>query len=162
MIKKLFFLLLVSVIYMQSPGQAAGTKTGIPPFTILLTNGSYFGYKELPKDKAVILIYFAPDCEHCRDFTKKLIGRMRDFKKTQIIMVSHLPLRTMQQFNKDFGLDQFANVKVGTEGNSFLVPGYFKISKFPFTALFDRRGKLAATFREVPSLDVLSKFSRNL
>lgn len=160
--KKLFFSMLLIVTSLHSPGQVAGLGTGLPPFTILLTNGKYFSYKDLQKDKASILIYFAPDCEHCRDFTKKLTGRMRDLKKTQIIMVSYLPLLTMQQFNKDFKLDQFPNIKVGTEENSFLVPNYFKIIKFPFTALYDKAGILVSTFREVPALDILSNFSKKL
>jgi len=159
MIKNFFVLLLLIVTYIQSPGQATGTKTGVPPFTILLTDRSYFGYKDLQKNKALILIYFAPECDHCRDFIKKLTGRMGELKKTQIIMVSHVPLRSLQQFYKDFKLDQHPNVKVGTEGNAFLIPAYFKIVKFPFTALFDKHGKLVATFREVPSLKALSAFS---
>jgi thiol-disulfide isomerase/thioredoxin len=162
MIKKLFFLLLILGAYMQSQGQPAGTKTGVPPFSILLTSGSHFTYKDLPKDRPLILIYFAPECDHCREFTKKLVGKMGDLKKTQIIMVSYLPVEKLQQFYKDFRLDQFPNVKVGTEGNAFVVPAYFKIVKFPFTAVFDKSGKLAATFREAPSMEVLSGVSKKL
>ena len=162
MIKQLLFLLLLIIPFTQSQGQLAVTKTGVPPFRILLTSGNYYGYKNLEKDKGLILIYFAPECDHCRDFIKKLIAGMGDLKKTQIIMVSYLPLPNLQQFAKDFKLDKYPNVKVGTEGNSFLVPGYFKIVKFPFTALFDKYGKLVATYREVPSLKALADFSKKL
>ena len=145
---------------MQAPGQLTGTKTGLPPFAIQLTDGSSFSYKNLQTNKAVILIYFAPDCEHCRDFIKKLTGKMGALKKIQIILISYLPLPNLKKFITDFKLDQFPNVKVGTEGNSFLVPAYFKIGKFPFTALYNKVGKLVAIFREEPSLKVLSDFSK--
>lgn len=163
MIKKLFFLILLCMIsFFQGQGQQAVTKAGVPPFTILLTNGNHFGYKNLEKDKALMLIYFAPECDHCRDFIKKLTGKMNEFKKLQIIMVSHVPLPNLQRFYKDFKMDKYPNVKVGTEGNSFLVPGYFRIGKFPFIALFDKKGKLAAAYREVPLLEVLSAVSAKL
>lgn len=107
-----------------------------------------------------MLIYFAPDCDHCRDFIKKLTEGMKEFTKTQIILVSYFPLEKLQQFNKDFKLSQFTNIKMGTEGNSFLVPKYFKIVTFPFTAVFNKAGKLTATFRQPPSLEVLSSSLR--
>ena len=45
-------------------------------------------------------------------------------------MISYLPLGKLRQFSKEFRLEQFKNIKVGTEGNSFLVPGYYKIGTF--------------------------------
>lgn len=158
--KKIFFVLLLFAVYIQSSGQVSVTKDRVPPFTILLTNGQYFSYTELQKDKPVMLIYFAPDCDHCRDFIKQLTLGMREFTKTQIILISYFPLAKLQQFNKDFKLAKFSNIKMGTEGNSFLVPKYFKISTFPFTALFNKTGKLTATFRQPPSLEVLSNSLR--
>jgi thiol-disulfide isomerase/thioredoxin len=146
--------------HLQSPGQPTGNKNGMPPFTILLTNGNSFSYKDLLPEKPVMLIYFAPDCEHCREFIKKLADNMNGFKQIQITLISYLPLPALQKFNKEFKLDQFPNIKIGTEGNSFLVPAYFKIVKFPFTALYNKAGKLMGIFREEPSLKVLTDFSK--
>jgi thiol-disulfide isomerase/thioredoxin len=42
----------------------------IPDFTIELTNGSMFTTKDLSKSKPTIIIYFAPDCEHCQALIK--------------------------------------------------------------------------------------------
>ena len=71
-------------------------------------------------------------------------------------MVSYSPLAKLKQFTSDFNLSQFSNIKIGTEGNSFIVPNYFKIVTFPFTALFDKTGKLIARFPQPPSLEMLS------
>ena len=158
--KKIFFGLLFIALHIQSSGQLPVTKDRVPPFTILLTTGKNFSYTQLQKDKPVMLIYFAPDCDHCRDFIKKLTGGMREFAKTQIILVSYFPVEKLQQFYKDFKLSQFTNIKMGTEGNSFLVPKYFKIITFPFTAVFNKTGKLTATFRQPPSLEMLSNSLR--
>ena len=156
MLKKLFFGMLFLAVYIQSSSQLSPNKDRVPPFTILLTTGENFSYKELQKDKPVILIYFAPDCDHCRDFIKALTTGMKGFTKTQIVMVSYSPLAKLKQFTSDFNLSQFSNIKIGTEGNSFIVPNYFKIVTFPFTALFDKTGKLIARFPQPPSLEMLS------
>ena len=81
MLKKLFFGMLFLAVYIQSSSQLSPNKDRVPPFTILLTTGENFSYKELQKDKPVILIYFAPDCDHCRDFIKALTTGMKGFTK---------------------------------------------------------------------------------
>ncbi len=162
MMKKLFFLLLCLATHMPTQAQLANRVTSIPPFRILLTSGSYFGYKDLQINKPLLLIYFSPDCDHCKDFIQTLRGKMGNLTGMQIIMVSYFPLKSLQQFNKDFKLGEFSNIKIGTEGNSFLIPGYFKIGKFPFTVLYNKVGKRVVTFREIPSWEVLSDFIRKL
>lgn len=152
---RIFCLLLFALVTTLSSGQPPEIKKSIPPFKIVLTDGRPFDYKELKKGSPVMLIYFAPECDHCREYTKELISVMDHFKNTQIIMISYLPLGKLRQFSKEFRLEQFKNIKVGTEGNSFLVPGYYKIGTFPFTAIFDKEGKLSAIFRQPPNMGEL-------
>lgn len=154
------FLLLASLPEVQ--GRDAFPKKGIPPFTVLLTSRNYYSYKDLERNKPSMIIYFAPDCEHCRNFTKKLLDSFAGFKKIQIVMVSYFPIVKLQQFNKEFMIYRFSNIKLGTEGNAFVVPSYFKILKFPFVALFDKNGNEGIEFRETPSVKVLSDFVKKL
>lgn len=154
-LNKIFHFLLFLLLVHFSYGQYAEIKKTIPPFKIVLTDGKLFDYKELKKGSPVMLIYFAPECDHCRTYTKELISVMDQFKNTQIIMISYFPLAKLQQFYKEFRLEQFKNIKVGTEGNSFLVPGFYKIGLFPFTAIYDKDGKLSAVFRKPPGMGEL-------
>ncbi|MDP1763621.1 MAG: redoxin domain-containing protein [Sediminibacterium sp.] len=156
----IFFLLLFTLVTKLSSGQASENKQSIPPFKIVLTDGRPFNYKELQKGSPVMLIYFAPECDHCREYTKELISVMDQFKSTQIIMISYLPIAKLQQFSKEFRLEKFKNIKVGTEGNSFLVPSYYKIGLFPFTALYDKNAKLLAVFRKPPGMGELYNYLR--
>lgn len=137
-------------------GQTAAQKTGLPRFNIQLINGSHVSYRDLPADKPLLLIYFAPDCEHCREFMGRLMGRIKDFRQTQILLVSYLPLPALQKFSNDFKLAPYPNIKIGSEGNSFVIPSHFRIGKFPFTAVYSRAGKLVSIYREVPPLDILA------
>lgn len=160
MVRKLFIWLLLMVAYLQIPAQSIVDKNELPPFTLQLTNGNFVSYKKLSQKKPLILIYFAPECEHCRSFIKKLVDKIKNFEQTQIVLVSYFPLVDLQKFSTEFKLDQLPNVMVGTEGNSFRVPAFFKIVKFPFTAVYNKLGRLTAIFREEPSLNVLVNFSK--
>jgi len=154
-------ILFLFIFYLQAPAQQTVQKTAIPPFQLVLTDGSGFSYKNLQKGRPLILVYFAPECDHCRVFMGSLLKSSKKFTHTQIVLVSYFPLPALQQFSHDFKLHQFPNIKLGTEGNSFLIPAYFKIGKFPFTAVFNKAGKLVATFKEAPSAEVLARFVKN-
>ncbi len=150
--------LLLMPAYLQIPAQPINNKNELPPFTLQLTNGNIVSYKKISQKKPVILIYFAPGCEHCQAFIKKLADKIKIFEQAQIVLVSYFPLAELQKFSAEFKLDQLSNVMVGTEGNSFRVPAFFKIVKFPFTAVYNKFGRLTGIFREEPSLNVLAEF----
>ncbi|MES2373069.1 MAG: redoxin domain-containing protein [Bacteroidota bacterium] len=151
MMKKVLLIgLLAIIIHLQGAAQA--DKHGIPPFTITLTDGNLFSSASFVPGKPVILIYFAPSCDHCRVFIKKLADNMNNFKLAQIVLVSYLPLRDLQNFSNELKLAQFSNLKMGTEDNAFIVPAFYKISIFPFTAVYNRMGRLTAIFRKEPSM----------
>ncbi len=157
MVKMLLVCLIMAVFTGDAPCQSSTIKKGYPRFRLQLTDRSVFTWENLLPGKSTILIYFAPGCDHCRVFIKKLTGRINDFKHTQILLISHFPLAELQQFSQELKLFRFSNVKTGTEGNAFVVPAFFKIGTFPFTAVYDRTGMLSAVFRTEPTLQVLHK-----
>ena len=158
----LFYLLLSVLTIGQGLGQQPQRQTSMPAFRILLTDGRNFSYKDLQPNKPTMLIYFAPECDHCKEYTHQLTSVLDNFKNTQVIMVSYFPLPKMQQFYKEFKLDRFKNVKLGTEGNAFVVPAYFKIETFPFTVLFNKDRKVTNIYRQPPAMTVLYESVKKL
>lgn len=67
------------------PFLGLAVSQSIPDFMMQLTNGKMFTTKDLSKSKPVIIIYFAPDCEHCQVLIKSLLKKITEFKKPQII-----------------------------------------------------------------------------
>lgn len=153
-------LMLLLACRIPANAQLADTRKGFPPFSIKLTSGSKYGVKDMPKNKAALFIYFSPDCHHCKLFLDKFLPVLPQLVKLQIIMVSNIPLPGLQKFVKDHALKQYANVKVGTEGTSFIFPSFFKIEVFPFTAVYNKQAKLVITFRQEPPIDKLIEFAR--
>lgn len=153
--RKILFFLLV-IISVVTLAQKAVSINSYPKFNILLIDSTRFKSNELKKNTPLILIYFAPDCYHCRSFIGNFMGAIKQFSQTQIVLVSHVTISELKKFSKDFSLNTYPNIKIGTEGTSFYLPSYFKIGNFPFTALYDKAGKLITTYPEAPTIDVLA------
>jgi len=130
-------------------------KKTVPPFEISLTDGKGFTSKELKADKELMLVYFSPTCEHCQAFITDLLKNTEQLKDVQIVMISYLPIEEIKKFESDFKLSQYSNIKVGTEGYSFIVQHWFNIQRFPFVALFNKKAMLTAAYRNVPTINVL-------
>ena len=123
--------------------QTKVTKTTIAPFKITLADGKTYTYKQLDKNKPTILVYFSPTCDHCKHFTEAMLKRKKDLADKQIVMVTYLPLEQLKPFVDEYHLEDYPNIKVGTEGYSFIVQKYYGVQGFPFVVEYDKSGKLS-------------------
>jgi thioredoxin-related protein len=119
------------------------SKTTIAPFKITLVNGKTYTYKELAKGKPTILVYFSPTCDHCKHFTEAMLKRKKELADKQIVMVAYEPLNLVKKFDDEYHLSSNPNIKVGTEGYTFIIQKYYNVQRFPFVAEYDKKGKLA-------------------
>lgn len=129
----------------------------IPSFQMQLTNGNSFTSKNLLPAKPLVLIYFAPDCDHCQVLMDALFKKISDFKNSQIIMVTFKPLNELVDFEKHYQTTKYQNIKVGTEKPIFYFKNYFQLMNTPFTALYDKKGKLVASYKKETPVDELIK-----
>ena len=158
--KKLsYFLWLLTLVFslhaqtVQNPN-----KKGLPAFDILQVNGSHFKVADLNKSQPVMLVYFDPDCDHCLLFTEELLRQINTFNNVQIVMITYVPIESVNSFITRMGLAKYPGIKVGTEGNAFVVRYHYNIMQFPYLALHDKNGILFATYEsEVPALKELAE-----
>lgn len=148
------------ILLLSLPGSSEAQN--IPPFRMQLTNGQIFKPQNLSKDKPAVIIYFAPDCEHCQALIHGLLQRMGDFKKAQIILVSFEPLNMVINFERDYHLSSYSNIKCGTEIPTFYFKNLFNLSKTPFTALYNKKGKLIISYQNETPLNELVDHLKNL
>ena len=129
----------------------------IPDFTIELTNGNIFTTKDLSKSKPTIIIYFAPDCEHCQALIKEVLKKINSFKNSQIILASFESLQQVSTFEKDYGLKTYPFIKTGIEKPVFFFRYYYHLENTPFTALYDKNGKYIISYQKQTPVDDLIK-----
>ena len=138
----------------------AGTTVGqtLPDFKVKLVNGSTLSSAEASHKKPLLLIYFAPDCEHCRALMEELLPRMSDFKNTQILMVTFESLNDVAWFENHYQTGRYPNIKVGMETPVFFLRNYYHLENTPFTALFNKKGKLMISYKKYTPVAELVKW----
>src|SRR5215217_3399317 len=126
---KRFLTVLGIILWFSVPAFAQTTKEagGIPPFKVLQTNGHFLEASQLDKTKPIVLIYFAPDCSHCQVLMDGLFKNLAVFKKTQLVLVTFKPISELELFERQYNTTRFANIKTGTEGNTFFLRYYYNI-----------------------------------
>src|SRR3954447_12022445 len=154
-LKKLVLLVSLLSFSVAHAQQDNDYKKKVPPFHIQLANGDSLVSKQLKKNLAAMVVYFDPTCEHCQVFTRSLLEKMNSFNNVQIVYITYTPISEVQKFEKDFNLKKYSNFRLGTEGDSFIVQKFYYVSKFPFIALYDKKGMLITFYRDPPSIETL-------
>ncbi len=114
----------------------------LPDFKILLVDGKTNFYTEnLSLDKNTMIMYFSPECDHCRYQTKELIKHIEQFSEVQIVMSTVLPFEKMKQFYDDLKIGQYKNIIMGRDV-LFFFPKYFRNQYLPGIAVYDKNKTL--------------------
>jgi len=142
MYKRIISVLLAGFMCVAAFAQTK-SKTTIAPFKITLVDGKTYTYNQLTKNKPVVLVYFSPTCEHCQVFTQAMLKRRKELANMQIVMISYLPLNDVKKFDETYHLSSNPNIKVGTEGYTFIVQKYYNVQRFPFVVEYNKEGKLS-------------------
>lgn len=138
----------VTVLQAQTPDK-------LPTFNLQLSSGRYFATADLPKDKPVVIIYFAPDCDHCHTLMNAFFQRANDFRSAEVLLVTFKPLAEVVAFERTYGVRKYSHITVGTEGLAQALRRFYKLQSTPFTALYNKEGKLVASYRKETPLDAL-------
>lgn len=153
------FIALATGLSAQSAEPTPGS--GIPAFRMAMTNGRYFTDKDILKDKPLVLIYFAPDCDHCIKLMDQLFSKIHQLDKATIVMITFESPRDVAWFERKYKTFEYPNIKVGTEGTSYVLRKYYRLDKTPFTAVYNKKGKLAYSYKnETPVDEMLSRFKK--
>jgi thioredoxin-related protein len=125
----------------------------VPPFTILQADSTNLTKDNL-KHQPTIIMYFSPDCDHCKHQWADMERRMKDLKKYQIIMITYQPFEEMVAFYKSQKIASYPNIKMGRD-TKFFLPPFYKIQSLPYQALYDKNGELVTTFEGNVKIDKL-------
>jgi len=121
-------------------------------YKILTTDSVYVTPKNLKKNQPVMLVYFSPDCSHCMHLMHEIKEDMKPFNKVQVVMITWTSYKMIKAFYRDFGLSQYPNFTVGTEGYSYKVQQYYGIKTTPFVAIYTGKGELVKAFVKQPKI----------
>jgi len=129
----------------------------VPPFHLLkLDSATYLTKDDLKKHHRTLVMFFSPDCDHCKHQTESILANFADFKDIEIIMATYQPFSEMKEFNTHYRLFEHPNIKLGRDEKFFLAP-FYKIRNLPYLALYDKKGNLITTFEGTQKVDTIVK-----
>ncbi len=140
----------------------SATAQSLPAFKMKLSNGRIFSSAEVSNKKPLIIIYFAPDCEHCQILMKGIFNKINQFKNAEILMVTFESDAAVAGFVKQYQTAKYPNIKVGIEIPVFFFRMYYQLEHTPFTALFDKNHRLIVSYKDYTPLDDLIKHLKML
>ena len=127
----------------------------IPPFHLLrLDSTTYLTKEDLKKNRRTIIMYFSPDCDHCKHQTESILQDFSKFKDIEIIMATYQPFEELKEFNTHYRIFEHPNMKLGRD-EKFFLPPFYKIRNLPYLALYDKKGNLITTFEGTQKIDVI-------
>jgi len=118
----------------------------IPDFNIQLADSSFFTKAQLSNTyDYTIIIYFSPDCGHCQHSAKEIVQKMDSLKNVFFVFVAYKTLDEVGGFASYYGLDKFANVRVGRDPKYF-VPSFFRVTRTPFIVVYNKKWLLEKVY----------------
>ena len=130
----------------------------MPPFTIQTPDSLWFSKLDLKEKKPTLILYFSPDCGHCQMETEDLLSKMTELKKLQIVMITSKPFDEMVNFYNYYKIYRFSGIKIGTD-YAKLVTRFYDVQSTPFSALYDKKGRLMKVYKKGIVMDELIKLS---
>ena len=166
---RLFFVLLTTLFisftsFAQADSATAKTDTlapyqkspYIPPFRILMPDSAWFSNTKIQPKKPTLILYFSPTCGHCQMETEEIISKLKELNDLQIVMITSRPFEDMVTFADHYKLKRFPAIKIGTDP-ARTVTTFYNVKFTPFSAFYDRKGKLVKAYESGINMDELER-----
>jgi thiol-disulfide isomerase/thioredoxin len=129
----------------------------IPPFNILKVDSSTWLTKEdLKKNHLTLIMFFSPECEHCKHQTEDILADINQFKDVEIVMATYQPFSEMKEFYQYYRIADHPNIKMGRDEKYFFQP-FYNFHSLPFLGLYDKKGNLITTFEGNQKVSTIMK-----
>lgn len=119
----------------------------VPPFTIEKWDGTAYTNAALKPNKAVMIVIFSPDCDHCEHAIDSLKGMKDKLANMQLVFVCEaIHKSNVKPFVQKVGMaadKQFANAGIDKGG---LIPNIYTNKMLPQIMLYNTKHRLAKIF----------------
>lgn len=113
----------------------------IPDFELLTLEQKPSTKANLKSNTNTIFIYFNSECDFCQHEAKSISDNLDNFKNLQFIFVSTEPIADIQQFSKQYNLDNEQNITFLYD-NLDTFSSQFDATSIPYVIIYDQNQKL--------------------
>ena len=126
----------------------------LPAFEAVYMNGKdTFNTFNIPKGKPSLIIYFSPDCDHCKKMLDEMLPQFYQLKNVNVYMMTFMPPIALQVFNRAYHLENYEAVKFIGQDFKFFFPTYYGVSSVPDIVLYDKNKRFVKLWPDVATMD---------
>jgi thiol-disulfide isomerase/thioredoxin len=118
----------------------------VPPFKLLeVDSATWLTKDDIKKNHETLIVFFSPDCPHCKHQTEDILAAKNKFNDIEIVMATYQPFGEMKAFYAYYRIGDHPNIKMGRD-EKYTLPPFYKMTNLPYLALYDKKGNLITTF----------------
>jgi thioredoxin-related protein len=119
---------------------------GIPLFRLLEVDSvHYVTNSDLKKNHKVLIMFFSPECDHCKHQMRDILADINKFKDIEIVMATFQPFEEMKTFYNYYRIHDHSNILMGRD-EKYMFPPFYRMQTLPFLALYDKKGQFIKRF----------------
>lgn len=119
----------------------------LPDFNITRLDRTLFNTRDIPKGRKLMVIIFSPDCEHCKNFTKRILTGIDSLKSIDFYFVTPVhDTNALRRYYTDFNMGGYKNIKIVGRDAEFFLTDFYMAKHFPWPMLYDEHKKLIKIF----------------
>jgi thioredoxin-related protein len=128
---------------------------GLPPFKLLQVDSVHvYTRDDVKKNHKVLLMFFSPECEHCKHQMRDILADFSKFRDIEIVMATYQHFDEMKSFYEYFRIADHSNILMGRDEKYFLPP-FFRMQSLPFLALYDKKQQFITKFEGNQNVDTI-------
>jgi hypothetical protein len=91
----------------------------------------------------------------------ELFKKIHQLNAATIVMVTFVQPKDVAWFERKYQTAKYPNIKVGTEGTTYVLRKFYRLDKTPFTAVYNKKGKMAFSYKnDTPVGEMLARFKK--
>jgi peroxiredoxin len=145
---------------LQQKQQIAENIKSLPAFYFYNMQDSIFTDADLQQNKAVLIIHFHPDCEHCRYEAELISKHINEFKPYRLLLISYAEKDKIKAFAQKYKLYDINNITF-LQDKDMVFNNIFGKGGIPNTFIYDKTGKLVKHFKGEVKPETLLKYLKN-
>lgn len=128
--------------HLRHQAEAARQLNSLPDIALRQLDSTQTSSRAWARQRATVIVYFDPDCDHCQHEAAELRSRAADMAQVRLLWVSTASLPALRRFEATYGLQkQIPSLLIG-QLPSAAVPGRLGLSVVPSILVYGAEGTL--------------------
>lgn len=144
----------------QQSGAQVQTLQTLPEFTYYTMDGAKYTNHNLNANSNVMIVYYNPLCELCREETKEILNNIDYFKNIQIVMISPNTKEEIMSFINELNLNKYTQITLLHDPDDVFYK-QFQATGYPTLYLYNEKRVLIGHFNEQTEINSIKEVFNN-